>query len=88
MYKIWFGNDLGQSVVRPRIHHQLLPNVVGGESNRALSQAVLEGLEKLSHKLEMVVKPEYSALQSIYVEGAGKIYAKSDPRKYGHSAGF
>lgn len=88
MYKIWFGDDLGQSVIRPRIHHQLIPDVVGGESNRALNKKVLKGLEKIGHKLNLLEMPEYSALQSIYIDGPDKVYAKSDPRKYGHSAGY
>ena len=88
MHLTWFGDDLGKAVIRPRIHHQLIPNVVGGESNRALAKPVLEGLEKLGHKIELVERPEYSALQAVYVESPGNVYAKSDPRKYGHSAGY
>lgn len=88
MYKIWFGDDLGQSVIRPRVHHQLLPNVVGGETNRALDKKVLDGLKKLGHKVNLIDMPEYSAVQSIFVEDGNRVYAKSDPRKYGHSAGY
>jgi len=88
MYKTWFGDDLGSSILRPRIHHQLFPNVVGGESDRPLRKKVLDGLAKIGHEINLEVKPEYSALQAIYVESPSKVYAKSDPRKYGHSAGF
>jgi len=88
MHVTWFGDDLGKAVIRPRIHHQLIPNIVGGESNRALPKPVLDGLEKLGHKIELVERPEYSALQAVYVESPGNVYAKSDPRKYGHSAGY
>ncbi|XP_065664152.1 glutathione hydrolase 1 proenzyme [Hydra vulgaris] len=88
MYKTWFNDDLGQAVIRPRIHHQLIPNIVGGESNRALPQVVSDGLSKIGHELRYVVKPEYSAIQAIYIEKPGEVYAKSDPRKYGHSSGY
>ena len=88
MYATWFADDLGTAVVRPRIHHQLVPDVVGGESNRALPKEVLDGLVKIGHVLDLVVRPEYSSIQAIYVESPDKIYAKSDPRKYGYTAGF
>ena len=88
MYKLWFDDDLGKAVTRPRIHHQLFPYVVGGELNRALPLKVLKGLAKIGHELNMEIRPEYSALQAIYVDGPNKVYAKSDPRKYGHSAGY
>lgn len=88
MYLTWFGDDLGKAVIRPRIHHQLYPNVVGGESNRALPKYILDGLEKIGHQIHLEEKPEYSALQGVYIESPNNVYAKSDPRKYGHSAGF
>lgn len=84
----WFGDDLGKAIIRPRIHHQLFPNVVGGESNRALPKYILDGLEKIGHQIHLEEKPEYSALQGVYIESANNVYAKSDPRKYGHSAGY
>lgn len=88
MHATWFGFDLGNAVVRPRIHHQLLPNIIQGESNRALPKRILDGLVKIGHEISLEVKPEFSAIQAVYVDGPGKVYAKSDPRKYGHSAGF
>ena len=83
-----YEDDLGKAVIRPRIHHQLFPNVVGGESNRALPKRVLDGLAKIGHELNLEIKSEYSALQAVYVDGPDKVYAKSDPRKYGYSAGY
>jgi len=88
MYKLWFGDDLGMAVVRPRIHHQLLPDEIQGESDRSLSPKVLTRLQSMGHKVQLQVKSEFSAVQAIYVEASDKILAKSDPRKYGHSSGF
>lgn len=88
MYMTWFGDDLGKAVLRPRIHHQLIPNIIGGESNRALPKPVLDGLAQLGHSIKLEERPEYSALQAVYVESPNAVYAKSDPRKYGHSAGY
>jgi len=88
MYKTWFGDDLGSSIVRPRIHHQLFPNVVSVDPDRPLRKMLLDGLAKIGHEITYEKKPGVSALQAIYVESPRKVYAKSDPRKSGHSAGF
>lgn len=74
--------------MRPRLHHHLIPNQVGGEVKRSPSAEVLQGLEKLGHEIKLIDMPEHSAIQAVYVEDEHKIFAKSDPRKYGHSAGF
>jgi len=88
VFKVLCNDELGQSIIRPRVHHQLVPNIVGGEKKRSPSEEVLKGLEKLGHEIKLIDMPEYSAIQAIYVESPDKIHAKSDPRKYGHSAGF
>ena len=82
------NDELGQSIIRPRLHHHLVPNVVGGEIQRPPSATVLKGLEKLGHEIKLIDMAEHSAIQAVFVEGPNKIHAKSDPRKYGHSAGF
>ena len=87
-YKVWFGEETGESVVHPRLHHPLVPNIVEYETKRAVPDYILNGLKKLGHNLTDVDRPEYSACQIVYYEGPGKLFAKSDPRKYGHSAGF
>jgi len=88
VYKLLCNDELGQSIVRPRLHHHLIPNQVGGEVKRSPSAEVLNGLEKLGHEIKLIDMPEHSAIQAVYVENEHKIFAKSDPRKYGHSAGF
>lgn len=88
IFKLLCNDELGLSIIRPRVHHQLIPNIVGGEVRRSLDAVVLKGLEKLKHEIKLIDMPEYSAIQAIFVDGKNKVYAKSDPRKYGHSAGF
>ena len=90
MYKLWFGNELGRAISRPRFHHQLIPNwvIVERTKDRELPKTIQKGLEKRGHQVWYTSRPEYSSVQAIYVEKPGKVYAKSDPRKYGFTAGF
>lgn len=88
MHKLWFGQELGHAVTKPRAHHQLIPNTVWVEKQRELPKYIQEGLLKKGHNITRIEKPEFSACQVIYSDGPGEIFAKSDPRKYGHSAGY
>jgi len=88
IHKFWFGEELGHAITKPRIHHQLIPNTVWVETHREIPEFIQEGLKKKGHNLTHIEKPEMSACQAVYFEGVGSIYAKSDPRKYGHSAGY
>lgn len=53
-----------------------------------MPKEVIEGLRQIGHTVNFTPRPEFSAVQAIYVEKKGRIFAKSDPRKYGHTAGF
>ncbi len=88
MHKLWFGEELGKAVTKPRAHHQLIPNIVWVENQREIPKYIQEGLVKKGHNVTRIERPEYSACQAIYSDGPGEIFAKSDPRKYGHSAGY
>ena len=86
--KFWFGDELGHAISKPRFYHQLVPNRVAFEERIPMPPAIQEGLKGLGHEIFVTKRPEYSAVQAIYVESKNKIFAKSDPRKYGHTAGF
>eukprot|EP00795_Rhopilema_esculentum_P015371 gene15371-6603_t len=86
--KLWFGDELGHAVSKPRFYHQLIPNHVTMEEKIPMSQKVIDGLRRLGHEIDFNDRPEFSSVQAIYVENKTRIFAKSDPRKYGHTAGF
>ena len=58
------------------------------EEKIPMPKKIIEGLDNLGHRITFTSRPEFSSVQAIYVERKGRIFAKSDPRKYGHSAGF
>ena len=76
--------SLKDAIVYPRIHHQLIPNVVLHEP--ALSQKYVTGLEKRGHIL--ISTDELAVVQAIHVDEQHKIQAVSDPRKGGKPAGY
>eukprot|EP00794_Sanderia_malayensis_P014206 gene14206-15688_t len=88
MHKLWFGEELGHAVTKARAHHQLIPNTVWVERRRELPKFIRQGLMKKGHNITQIERPEFSACQVVYSDGPGEIFAKSDPRKYGHSAGY
>ncbi len=77
---------LGPSVANPRIHHQLLPNQIYANRNYYIGKPIIDGLKAIGHKV--VNTTSFSVVQAVYREGAGKIYAMSDPRKKGKPAGY
>lgn len=88
MYKLWFGKSLTESIVSPRVHHQLTPNNVVVEKKYPISQKTISSLtDYYGHKIGYTSIPEYSAVQAVYIDGTN-IYGKSDPRKYGVEEGF
>ena len=88
MNKLWFGDELGHAISRPRFYHQLVPHEIIMEEKIPMPKKIIEGLGQIGHVVDFTDRPEYSSVQAIYVERKGRIFAKSDPRKYGHSAGF
>ncbi|KAI7793495.1 hypothetical protein IRJ41_025017 [Triplophysa rosa] len=81
---LFFNYDLKKSVVEPRIHNQLIPNVTQGESD--FDRAVLEGLAQKYHVTE-VIKSTASVVQAV-VRYSDGLRAESDPRKGGYAAGY
>ena len=86
MHKIWLHNELGKAVSRPRIHYLEEPDILI-EKRIPIDIEIQNGLRRLGHTFKYVNNPVVSSCQAIYVDESG-VYAKSDPRKMGHSAGY
>lgn len=76
--------SLKNAIVYPRIHHQLIPNMLFHEPT--FPQKYLKGLEKRGHVLIGIDK--LAVVQAIHVDEHHKIQAVSDPRKGGKPAGY
>ena len=88
MNNLWFGDDLSKAVNEPRLHSHLVPDQrVFYENNKdyRIDKYVIEGLEQRGHNI--TGSDLFAVVQAISREPGGKIYAKSDPRKYGAPAG-
>jgi len=79
-----FGDDAGQAVARPRLHHQWRPDEVRVETSWT-DEATLDGLRSRGHKVVPYQK-SVGVVQAIVVKN-GRITAASDPRKGGRPAG-
>ncbi len=79
-----FGDDAGQAVARPRLHHQWQPDEVRVETSWS-DPAILDGLRARGHTVVPYEKP-VGVVQAIVVRD-GLITAASDPRKGGRPAG-
>ena len=86
MKTLWFGMELGAAVVDGRPQHALFPEYIRNEKKNPMDPAIIDGLRKKGH----VVKTSslFAVVQAIYKGKDGLVYAKSDPRKYGKSAGY
>ncbi|MDX2475498.1 MAG: gamma-glutamyltransferase [Candidatus Krumholzibacteria bacterium] len=80
-----FGDDAGQAVVRPRLHHQWQPDEVRVETAWQDTE-VLDQLRDRGHKTVWYGKA-VGVVQVIFVQD-GRITAASDPRKGGRPAGY
>ncbi len=79
-----YGDDAGQAVARPRLHHQWQPDEVRVETGWT-DEATLEGLRARGHTL-VSYRNSVGVVQAIVVKD-GLITAASDPRKGGRPAG-
>eukprot|EP00043_Microstomoeca_roanoka_P012359 m.119451 g.119451 ORF g.119451 m.119451 type:complete len:83 (-) comp15471_c2_seq4:114-362(-) len=73
-----------EAVDFPRVHDQLLPDVVYGEPNFSSKYRAL--LEARGHN--WTVTQANAVTQAIFVDESGLIYPASDKRKGGRAAGF
>ncbi|XP_007255036.3 glutathione hydrolase 1 proenzyme isoform X1 [Astyanax mexicanus] len=79
-----FNYDLKRSVVEPRVHNQLSPNITLVEAG--FDQAVADGLAQKNHVIEVLTSTG-AVVQAIERRGMW-IEAVSDPRKGGYAAGY
>ncbi|GAA6088476.1 glutathione hydrolase 1 proenzyme [Tachysurus ichikawai] len=81
---LFFNYDLKKAVSDPRIHHQLIPDVTILEPD--FDTAVIDGLIKKNHLIEMLTS--MGAVVQAILQEENRLYAESDPRKGGYSAGY
>lgn len=81
-----WGYDLAETVRSPRVHHQLLPNIVSAEST--VAREVVDGLTHRGHTVEMYpMGSPRSEIQAVeWLDG--HIYGMSDPRKRGAASAY
>jgi len=79
-----FGDDAGQAVARPRLHHQWQPDELRVETGWT-DDVVLDGLRARGHNV--VSYPNAVGVVQAIVVKDGVITAASDPRKGGRPAG-
>lgn len=86
MNYLWFNQTLSQSVIEPRVHHQLLPMYIRMDKDYPMPLAIQEGLQRLGHQVRNITG--YAVVQAAATNPDGKLYGKADPRKYSWAAGF
>ncbi|XP_031566044.1 glutathione hydrolase 1 proenzyme-like [Actinia tenebrosa] len=87
MNKLWFGRPLNESVSEPRVHNQLSNTTYEvKESKYTLPASIRKGLAERGNYL--IPSNWYAVVQAIYREEKSTIFAQSDPRKHGWSAGY
>lgn len=86
MNYLWFNRTLPQAVVEPRLHHQLLPMYIRIDKDFQMPLAIQQGLHDLGHELKNI--SGFAVVQAVARNEDGTLTGKSDPRKYGWSAGY
>ena len=80
------NDELGAAIADPRFHHKFSKDVdVIYEQKWPLAEDIRKGLEHLGHRLQKSTSK--AVVQAIYKNNS-TIYAKSDPRKGGKTAGY
>jgi len=78
------GTGAEEWVLRPRFHHQYLPDQIQFEPG-ALEQKQVAALEAQGHRLKALKRP-FGNMQAVYWEhGRGRVSAASDPRGMGRA---
>ena len=85
MMKMVFGMDLGNAVMMSRPYHSFFPTYIRNEKQFPMKAKIVDGLKQKKHDVKNSSLD--AAVQAIFVKD-GKIFAKSDPRKYGKTAGY
>ena len=86
MNYFWFGRNLSEAVLDPRVHHQLLPNYTRIDEFYPISKDLQAGLRRLGHDIQG--RSITAVVQAAAIARDGKRYGKADPRKKSFAAGF
>nr|CAG8556915.1 14748_t:CDS:10 [Entrophospora candida] len=81
-----FDMNVLEAINQPRVHHQLVPNIVSVEAD--FSRPLLDQLILKGHNITMDKPFGYSQVQAIRKFKNGEIHAASDYRKHGMAAGY
>ncbi|CAJ0642617.1 15549_t:CDS:10 [Entrophospora sp. SA101] len=81
-----FDMNVLEAINQPRVHHQLVPNLVSVEAD--FSRLLLDQLILKGHNITMDEPFGYSQVQAIRKFKNGVIHAASDYRKNGVAAGY
>ena len=90
MNKLWFDQSLSDAVDKPRVHTQLVPDqnvTIENKTEYRLNETIVKGLKDIGHKVLPGGDGAFAVVQAVYRKGKDEIDAKSDPRKFGESAG-
>ncbi|XP_073256998.1 glutathione hydrolase 1 proenzyme-like [Porites lutea] len=87
MNYFWFGRNLSEAILDPRVHHQLLPDYIRIDKFYPISKDLQAGLRRLGHN-DIQAKTITAVVQAAAIAPDGKIYGKADPRKKSFAAGF
>ncbi|KJE91355.1 hypothetical protein CAOG_08611 [Capsaspora owczarzaki ATCC 30864] len=79
-----FGEGIDDAITRPRLHHQLLPNILMLEP--AFPTNLYTGMQAIGHNV--TTSTSIAVVQGIVQYAPNVIYAKSDPRKGGEAVVF
>ena len=77
---------IDEAIVRPRVHHQWLPDRIRVERQNPPPRAALEDLRRRGHVLELDPNPIGDA-NDILVDAAGVAWGYADPREGGEAVG-
>lgn len=86
MKRIDWDYGLWDTVHEPRVHHQLLPNIISAEST--LHKDVIRGLQDRGHEVVKYPSTEPRSEIQVVERLDGMVYAVSDYRKRGVAAGY
>ncbi|CAO3664093.1 unnamed protein product [Rhizopus stolonifer] len=82
-----YGKDLYSAVASPRLHHQLLPDIVIAENG--YSKKIKTELKKRNHTIfDLPLQFCSSAVQAVKRNPDGTVEAASDPRKMGMASAY
>ena len=81
---VWFGDETIQAVLRPRLHHQWMPDKVYIEELWD-DQAIVDSLQHKQH--QTTIRQTVGVVQAIAIDG-NLLKPASDPRKGGVASGI